>query len=489
MARSDAAISIVQFDEASLTHLAVVPSGSGFRVEAQETRRADGPVDGVALRAFADACDVARDALYTVLPRHRVTVRILTLPAQAPDEIAAMVALSAGEFAPYPRDSLLVKHGIIAELPGGESRVLVVLIHRDELDRHLALLAAAGLEPRDVFLSTACMHAAAVSAPGAPAGRFALIHLSVAGIEVAVVEDGVLQFSRGAAHDSPWDLGGPQSRESLMYELRDALSAYRRECDDGIGVETLFVGGEVQDVEALAAMVHEATGTTCHAAAFVAGLLEGGGADAGTIPLIGLGAALAATGRAPLAISLLPPSLSRDRAFRGMQRQALRAAALAGVVLAALVAWFAQAVVQRTLLARELQARLDALAPSAQGVAAKQERLHIISRQVDQDGGILPLLAAVAAAAPESGFNVTRILYSRGEGLDIWGRALTKDLVLTDFLGALRGMGEGGLSMLARAHSQYETAGRERNQLIFNYHVAVPVLEKEGLDEAVPAMR
>jgi len=36
--------------------------------------------------------------------------------------------------------------------------------------------------------------------------------------------------------------------------------------------------------------------------------------------------------------------------------------------------------------------------------------------------------------------------------------------------------------MLARAHSQYETAGQERNEAIYNYHVTIPALPEEEVD-------
>lgn len=482
MARSDAALSILQFDAAAITHVAVTPAGAGFQIGDSAAESVEGPLTADALRAFAETHHVAAEALYTVLPRHDVTVRILTLPARDPAEIASMVELTAGEYVPYPRESLVIKHHRIAELPGGESRVLLVLAHQDTIDRHLDLLRAAALEPRQIYLSTVCLHAAAAVALDAPAGRFALVHLGPASLEVAVIDEGALQFSRGVAHDGRWDLASPHGRESLAYEVRDALSAYRRECEDGLGVDTLYVGAEHRDESDIAELLAEATEKSCTPARFLDAPAVLEGTETGRPSLVAVGAALAATGRAPLAITLLPESLVREHAMRDVQQRARHAAILAAVVLAALGAWFAQAVVQRMLLIDELQTRIDTLAPRAEGVAAKQERLQIISRQVNGDAGFLPLLSAVSEAAPPSDFNITRVQYGRGEGLDIWGRSRTKDLILSEFLGNLRGLGEGGLAMLARAHSQYETAGRERDETVFNYHVTVPARGEEDRD-------
>lgn len=482
MARSEATLCVVQIDASAITYQALAPEGLGFRVEESVSRRFDGPIAPEALRAFAQSHDLASVPLYTVLPRHEVTVRILTLPARDPAEIASMVDLTAGEFAPYPRASLVVRHQVIASLPSGESRVLLALAHRDVIECHCTLLREAGLEPREIFLSTTCLHAAALALPELPAERFALVHLGPAALEMLVIDAGVVQFSRGVAHEGDWDLGAPSSRDALVYEVRDALAAYRRECEDGSGADTILVAVEQGDSQTLAALLESGTGKRCLAAPSFAVLATDGEPGGGASPLIGIGGALAASDRAPMSIGLLPASVLRERAMQGVQQRALRASALVAVVLVALSAWFVQAVIQRKLLIRELQSQIDALAPSAEGVAAKQRGLQIISRQLDGEGGFLELLSAVGKAAPPSDFNVTRIEYDRETGMNIWGRARTKDLVLSDFLGNLRAMGEGGLAMLARAHSQYETAGQERNESVYNYHVTIPALEEEGSD-------
>lgn len=487
MARSEAALSILQFDEAAITHLALAPAVSGFHIEDAFTQALDGPLTGEALRDFAEAREVAVGQLYTVLPRHHVTVRLLTLPAEDPGEIAAMVELTAGEYAPFPRETLIVRHQALEVLPSGESRVLLVLVQESVVQDHVDLLQSAGLEPTEIYLSTACLHAAA--AQGRSAERFAVAHLHPASLELIVVDGGRVQFTRGVAHGGPWDLGEPVSREALAYEVRDALAAYRRECEDGLGVETVYVSAEGGGSDEMAVVLEAAIGKSCLSAPFAHDFVENPDALHGACPLAGLGAALAVTGTAPLAIALLPPSLARERVMRGVQQRVLRAAVLAAVVLAALGAWFGQAVLQRVLLIRELQAQIDQLAPGAAGVAAKQQGLQIISRQLDREGDFLELLSAVGTAAPAPDFNITRIQYDRDEGMNLWGRARTKDQVLTEFLGNLRALGEGGLAMLARAHSQYETAGQERGEAIYNYQVSIPALQEEEVDGIAAANR
>ncbi|MCF6285006.1 MAG: hypothetical protein L3K26_07435, partial [Candidatus Hydrogenedentes bacterium] len=150
MALNDANIRILQFDEtaaACLNHsqgdkpsLCIVHEG-GLTALLQAPGMIDGPC-------------------HTILPRHEATLRILNLPTQNADEIASMVALSASEWVPYPIEEMLLTHQCLAHLPSGESRVLVVLVRNATLDAHLAALNAEGLEPAQIYLSTACLVAA-----------------------------------------------------------------------------------------------------------------------------------------------------------------------------------------------------------------------------------------------------------------------------------------------------------------------------------------
>jgi hypothetical protein len=169
---------------------------------------------------------------------------------------------------------------------------------------------------------------------------------------------------------------------------------------------------------------------------------------------------------------------------REIQKGLRRVALLAGVVLGLILAAFGQSVYQRLALIHELRSQIDSLSPGVDDIVVRQRGLQAIAQQVEQGGNFLALLAAVAEAAPEEGLNITRVEYDRESGMNVWGRARTKDLVLGDFLGRLRQMGEGSLDQLAQAHSQYETAGQERGQNIVNYHVAIPAISEEPSQDA-----
>ncbi len=486
MARSESTISVLQLDERAIRHarFAVVEGLPGL-----ERSVASDMGDCAALRAFAAEGEVPEHEFTTVIPRHQATLRILTLPSREPAEIASMVSLAAEELAPYPRDQLVVKHRILSALESGESRVLVILLHQGVIQQLVERFSVAGLEPKHIFFSTACLHALACAASDAPTGRYALACVSADAVEVLVIDNGILEFSRGVAHHGPWNLEERADRDALGYEVRDALAAWRRESDAGEALERLYVAGDGMDAGLLANVLESVTGKPCVPARFME---ESPGGELRVPcgePIVARGAALTALCCAPLSFDFIPSTILHARSVREVQTGLRRVALFAALVLGLILVAFGQSVYQRVALIQELRSQIDSMAPGVDDIVARQRGLQAIAQQVEQGGNFLALLAAVAEAAPEEGLNITRLEYDRETGMNVWGRARTKDLVLGDFLGRLRQMGEGSLAQLAQAHSQYETAGQERGQNIVNYHIAIPALSEEPSHDAPAPVR
>lgn len=472
MAVPDAAITLVQMDGADILSLRRAPE--------------DGPTTQLLISTngrLPEALDSATNTplpSLIILPRHDVTLRLLTLPSQDPDELVRMVHYDAADSVPYPIDEMEIRHQILCPLPSGESRVLVVMLRRAIVEERLVALRSAGGEAVDVVLSTSCLVAAATRYQ--PAGDIALLHADGAALELVVVRDGQLVFSRAITQSTPWDLDDPHCRESLTYEARELLGAYRRESADGLGVETVYISATRLSVVRLATLLEEALGKPCPPATFASELDR----DEGPCPATFAGAYWLSQGEDPIPLSLAPPALARQRTMRRAEARIRQGALLVGVILIAAVVSFGQAWWQRHQLIQELEIERDAIAPRAEGIAAKQQGLRIISRQVERGASFLEMLAGLADAAPPSALNITRIQYDRAAGLDIWGRATSKDRVLKDFLGAIRRDATGNLAFFAQAHSLYETVGTERNRPIVNYQITIPIHEEDVNDATTP---
>ncbi len=492
MAHKSERISVLHFDGHGVSWLRAERSPAGLDVLEQDCERGDwtgGDALEQALKAFVQRHGIEADTVLSVFPRYDVTTRILTLPSHDHDEIAGMIRLSAEEFVPYGAEELIIDHSVLRLLPSGESSVFAVLAHRDMVERHLSVLSAAGVEPRQVCLSSACLVNCALAAE--LKGRFGVVHLASGGFELAVVNDGRLAYSRGVASGQDWETvakdpaagGGvgliqESPVDELAAEIRSSLASYRRDSADGEGVEMLYVGCDGVDVFALCRHLSDALGMECRPASFGRDVgVQGKALD--RAPLAALGALLGLEGAVPVTISLLPERIAARRQMQSTKRLAVRVALFAVGLSIALGALYGQAVHVRKQVIAELEGRVQAMEPNARGIAEKREQLTILRRQVDSKGSIVEQLAAVVDALPEGRTNITRISLDREDAIDVWGRAKSVDDV-AEFAQNLRNKASAaGLAFFAHARRVYEQKAVEQESPVFTYQVDIPLHEEK----------
>lgn len=478
--------SILQFDEHVITRLRVHRSAKGVDVVAFDQERGawsahDGSLEA-ALKAFAAKHNLAEDLVYTVLPRHEMTARILELPSDNPQELLAMIRLSAEEYVPFPLDELVIDQCILYKTSEGLSKVLAVFAHRDVVETHLSLLRNAGIEPTQIYLSTACLASAAVAAaPEQDGRRWALVNLASGGLEVVVLNGKRLEYGRAVASSHDWSLDAHADEilEELRLEASASLSAYRRESEEGEGVGAIYLCSESQDVTAHCEALAQQLGLDCAPAAFARTLIARGAESVPALPLVSLGAALIAQDHGAVAIRLLPESVIHARARTGLKKKSIQYAVLAAVALLGLLGLYAQAVHKRQAYIVELRGQIAAIEPRAQGIVSKQRQLTILRDQVERSGSVVQLLAALCELFPTSGMNITRLVFGHNEGIQIWGRA--KELQQVEkFAEKLSAAGKAALPQFARATRAYEIEDGERGQKVLDYKIVIPFPEAAG---------
>ncbi len=491
MARKSNNISILQVDPQCIARLQARKTPKGLEVLRHDVLRGawrleDGSLEQ-AVRAFADETGLRDDMVCTVLPRHDITTRILTLPTQSPEEAASMVRLSAEEYVPFTADELIIDQCILEKLPSGEASVLAALAHRDVVEGHLAMMRRADIEPARIMLSTACLASAAAAALGDDAEPAAIVNLASCGIEALMVARGRPRYGRAIPTVQDWALSGEEASgamHELAIEVRGSLSAHRRESEDGADVEKVYLCSDWAEIAPTAAALGPEIGRDCVVAGDLVKKIVSRGADQITAtPLVALGAALEAQDRSAFRINLLPVSVARARKLEGARMNLLLGAGVAAAIGLVLCGLYYQASWQRQRLIQELERQAAAVSPLAKGVAAKQEQLQILRRQVDRTGTVLELMAAIFDAAPESRVSLTRMTFQREDGINLWGHALSVDDV-QGFAEALRNAAQGGLHRLAQARSVYWQQGQERGSWIFMYQIAIPFTEDEHADTA-----
>ena len=71
------------------------------------------------------------------LARMLVTIRCIKLPSQDEQELHDMVKLQATKYLPYKKEEIAVGYQTIKHEPGGYSRLLLILLHKDTIKDYL----------------------------------------------------------------------------------------------------------------------------------------------------------------------------------------------------------------------------------------------------------------------------------------------------------------------------------------------------------------
>jgi len=392
------------------------------------------------------------------------------------------VRLSADEFVPYPPEELVVDQCLLRRLPDGQSSVLAVYAHRDIVDAHVAMLAGCGLDPERIHVSSACLASAGVAGAGAGVSCYALVNLASGGLEVLVLHDGHLEYTRGVAalHDySEGDADVETLAEEVAVETRASLSAYRRESLTGAEVERIFVCSDWTDVGAFAENLTHETGYECVEADFARSLLKPGSKAGADVPLTALGAALTAQDRGQFALNLVPPSLTEGRERRRLKRRAVQIGMVVASLLIAFALFYVQAVRHRNAYVQELQRRLDEVRPVAEGVQEQEKQLATLREQVDRSGSALELLARLTDCAPTGGLTIIKFSFVHRDMIELQVQA-TSQAEVDNFTRALR---ESGVPQFAQASQ----LGTERQMMegkeLVRCEITIPFPEEAEPEE------
>lgn len=490
MTRKSSSISILQFDERRISRLRVHRSAKGIDVLGFDQQSGEWSTENEslqkALKEFAEKHRMSEDTVYSVVARHEMTARILSLPSQDPLELDNMVRLSAEEFVPFPVEELVISQCVLQKLSDGSSNVLAVFAHHDVIDNHVKCLQSAGIDPEQVFLSTACLASAAAASYKAGNAPYALVNLASGGLEVLVLRGKRVEYARAVASGQDWTSAadpGSDASEELGVEVRASLSAYRRESEDGEGVESVFLCSDYAGVDAHSGALTHEIGQECTPAIFARSLVTRGSESLTSMNLVALGAALSAQDRAEFVIRLLPETILKKRELSTVKRKAVFLAVLAGLILVALGGLYYVVLGQRQAYISELNRRIAEIEPRATSIVAKQKQLQILENQVDRSGSVVELLADLSDVFPAEGMNIGKFVFTHGQGIDLYGRSKKREDV-EKLAQDLIDVGKTAVRQFARATQVYENEAQEMAEKIWDYMLTIPFPEEETKEGA-----
>ena len=175
-------------------------------------------------------------------PREQAITRLMKFPTVDPVELATMFELSGKTQLPYPPEQALADFRVIDE-QAGMSLVQVVSCRRDSVERSLALLRQAGLEPELVTLSSWGLLAwylrlAEESPIQEPA---AVVNIDGDRTDLVLIQQGRLIFSRSLSQGAQ-DWMEEQGISQLVQELERSIASLRKDVP-GVEANTVVLTG------------------------------------------------------------------------------------------------------------------------------------------------------------------------------------------------------------------------------------------------------
>lgn len=161
------------------------------------------------------------------VPTHRVLLRVLDLPAVSDEERAGMVELQVDKFSPFPVESLVVSHEILAESAGSQ-RVLIAAVQTALVEELGGVLREAGLRADAVDVDVLGWWRLIVDARAvAPDGRTVTVIFDDGRCELIVAEQGVPVTFRTL--DGQGGLSDEEYARELEQEVRYTLTSLELE--------------------------------------------------------------------------------------------------------------------------------------------------------------------------------------------------------------------------------------------------------------------
>lgn len=187
-----------------------------------EEEAAKGQSLGDLMRAFLAKHELQADTVLVTIPGELATQRMFALPFRDKKKLSQTVSFELESQVPFDLDDVIIDYQVLHRDKVG-STVIAALIQKSDLERHLAVLAEAGIDPKVVDFGPLCgLNLLQTLAKDLPE-TFAYVDVTKHDATAALFRDKQLQGVRALLPPSGNGSGPYVSAEALAHELRWTL--------------------------------------------------------------------------------------------------------------------------------------------------------------------------------------------------------------------------------------------------------------------------
>ena len=204
--------------------------------------------------------DLVSPRTYLTVPLSLVITRNIEIPSQDPQEIKEIINLQASRHTPYARAEIIVDLLNLGLVRERYTKVLLVIVPKETVNKQIQLLDQAGLKLEKVFFSPEAIAITAMKMAGSEVGDapLAVLHMDHAFTTFMVVQSGRLLFVRGI------HIGASQlvdERETYLDRFQDELekSVETHTADEvGVAPKQLLLCGTLNELKEFDEILTEA---------------------------------------------------------------------------------------------------------------------------------------------------------------------------------------------------------------------------------------
>lgn len=356
------------------------------------------------------------------IPRQSVTTKTINLPSQDPTEIGEMAGFQAIKQIPYPKEEIVYGVDTIETTAEGYSKVMLVICHREMVEKPIAVLKTCRLNPSEVTLSSFGMLNWYRLDEGlrkvSGAAPVVLIECDRVTTDIVIADKDRVIYTRGLTFGSSEGAG---YFEKLNEEILRTLSTFEKESFVLKPTIAVFTG-DISDLSTHKDFLENSMGLKAEFIdqfrPFSSGVPErfrSFAAKNSFSSLIGCAAG-------PDKVDLFPKKLRIVNSARAKRDELLISISLVAAVLILVSLVVLSKIRQREELVRRLDQQLSDIAPAAQDIGRMKAVADIVKSQSAQRAEPLLILNEFYRIAPAS-INLALYKYEEGK-VEIKGTAL-----------------------------------------------------------------
>ena len=161
------------------------------------------------------------------IPRHLVTARFLKIPSVDDREIDKIIKIESIKHLPYTDEKVIYWYRVIEKLEDGYSKVLLAIAQASVVNNFLDILNRASVSGVKLLsLSSEALYCwYALSREAEEKGSVMLVDLDQGRIDIDVIEENNLVFTRGAACSA----NDTERIEKIIQQIKISISTYQKE--------------------------------------------------------------------------------------------------------------------------------------------------------------------------------------------------------------------------------------------------------------------